>query len=87
VNLIEQLSAIILLITFLAGLSAGVLGCAVYASVLENASMSLLRPPADPVVAGVRVMLGLFTRDDGYLRGIPPRGQGARESCGQGRDR
>jgi hypothetical protein len=82
-NLTDQLSAISLLIVYLAGLSVGLLGCTVYASVLENADMSLLGTAQDPITAGVRVLLGLFIRDDGYLRSLPPEGQPAQRPHGQ----
>jgi hypothetical protein len=81
-----QAPAIAILIVYLTGLASGVFGCAVYASVLENCNMSLLRRAPDPICAGIRVMLGLFIRDDGYLRYLPPGGQATWNPHGQGRD-
>jgi hypothetical protein len=80
----DQAAAIVILVIYLTGLACGLFGCAVYASVLENANMSLLRRAPDPVCAGVRVLLGLFTRDDGYLRRMPP-GSDPHRPHGRGR--
>jgi hypothetical protein len=88
--------AIILLVGYLFGVAFGVVGSAVFGSVRENLNMSLLEQAPDPVSAGVREMLDVFTRDDGYLRSLPPSGRravrGARRdaphgSHGQDQDR
>ena len=76
--------AIILLVCYLFGVTFGVVGSAVFGSVRENRSMSLLEQAPDPISAGVREMLSLFTRDDGYLRSLPPNGR--RSAWGPGRD-
>jgi hypothetical protein len=89
-------SAIILLVVYLFGVTFGVFGSVVFGSIRESRGMSLLEQAPDPVTAGVRVLLGLFTRDDGYLRSLPPRsrrpaggphGDGSAGSHGQGLDR
>lgn len=82
-NLTDQLSAISILVVYLTGLTVGLFGCIVFASVLENADMSLLGAAPDPVTAGVRVLLGLFIRDDGYLRSLTPPGEHAQKPRGQ----
>ncbi|MGH3279375.1 MAG: hypothetical protein ACRDNW_09575 [Trebonia sp.] len=71
-------SAIILLLDYLAGITFGIFGSAVFASVRENDRMSLLERAPDPISAGIRVFLLPFTRDDdGYLRSLPPGRGGA----------
>lgn len=84
-NFTEQtaaaVSAIILVLDFLIGITCGMFGGVIFGSVRENHRMSLLEQPPDPISAGARVILGLFTRDDGYLRSLPPgRGGAARGS-------
>jgi len=98
-NFAEHVSAawaIALLIVYLFGITFGVVGSAVFGSVRENRNMSLLEHASDPISAGVREMLGVFTRDDGYLRSLPPggrtvardpRGDDPSGSHGQGQDR
>jgi len=79
-NFAEHVSAawaIVLLIVYLFGITFGVVGSAVFGSVRENRNMSLLEQAPDPISAGVREMLSLFTRDDGYLRSLPPNGRRA----------
>jgi hypothetical protein len=71
----SAIPAIILLVGYLFGVAFGVVGSAVFGSVRENRNMSLLEQAPDPISAGVRVMLDLFTRDDGYLRSLPPSGR------------
>lgn len=79
-------SAVILLVDYLAGVVFGIFGCAVFASVRENRGMSLLERAPDPVSAGMRVFLLPFTRDDdGYLRGLPP-GRGGATGGARGDD-
>jgi hypothetical protein len=76
-NLAEQtaagVSAIILLVDYLAGVSFGMIGCMVFGSVLENHLMSLMEPQAPgPITAGVRTLMRPFVLDDdGYLRSLP----------------
>lgn len=65
-------SAITLLVDFLLGITCGMFCGVAFGSVYENHRMSLLEQAPDPISAGTRVILGLFTRDDGYLRGLPP---------------
>ena len=76
INFAEQtaagVSAIILLVDYLFGVALGMYGCVVFGSVRENHGMSLLERAPDPLSAGTRVILGLFIRDDGYLRSLPP---------------
>lgn len=98
-NFAEHVSAawaIALLIGYLFGVTFGVVGSAVFGSVRENRDMSLLEREPDPVSAGVREMLSVFTRDDGYLRSLPPGRPAARRdrprddptgSHGQGSER
>ena len=79
-NFAEHISAawaIALLIVYLFGITFGVVGSAVFGSVRENRNMSLLEQAPGPVSAGVREMLGVFTRDDGYMRSLPPGGRPA----------
>jgi hypothetical protein len=67
-NLVEQLTAIAILIDFLLGVTFGVVGGAILGSRREDYEMSLLGEAPDPLSAGARVIYGVFTRDDGYLR-------------------
>lgn len=69
-GLIEQLSAIILLIDFLVGLVCGVAGGAIHGSKCEDRERTLLGAAPDPFSAGARVLYGLYTRDDGYLQSL-----------------
>lgn len=92
----SAVSAIILLVVYLSGVTFGVFGSVVFGSIRESHGMTLLEQAPDPVTAGVRVLLGLFTRDDGYLRSLPPggrrtarrpHGDASAGSHGQGPDR
>ena len=65
-------SAIILLVDYLFGVALGVFGCMIFGSVYENYRMSLLEQAPGPISGGTRVILKLFTLDDGYLRSLPP---------------
>jgi hypothetical protein len=73
----SAVSAIILLVDYLIGVTVGMFGGLVFGSVREGHSMSMLEQAPDPVSAGARALLMPFTRDDdGYLRSLPP-GRGA----------
>src|ERR1700722_14809891 len=67
-NFIEQLSAVTLLVDFFLGVTFGVVGGAVHGSLREDRERTLLGAASDPLSAGARMMLGVYTRDDGYLR-------------------
>jgi len=66
------ISAIILLVDFLIGVTGGMFGALAFGSVRENYKMSLLEQAPDPISAGARTLLRPFIRDDGYLRSLPP---------------
>jgi hypothetical protein len=92
----SAVSAIILLIAYLFGVTFGMFSGVVFGSIRENRRMSLLEQAPDPVSAGARRAFGVFTRDDGYLRSLPPgnrkttrnpRGDDSSESHGQGLER
>ena len=76
-NLVEQLTAIAILIDFLVGVTFGVVGGAILGSRREDHEMTLLGDAPDPLSAGARVIHGVFTLDDGYLRSLLP---GSREA-------
>jgi hypothetical protein len=91
---IEQLTSLSLLITFLFGITCGVIGGAVRGSKRG----ALLVPAADDLLsAGARVIYGVYTRDyDGYLQSLLPgnrrvpgdsRADDSSESHGQELDR
>jgi hypothetical protein len=68
-NFIEQLSAVALLADFFLGVTVGIVGGAVHGSLHEDRRGTLLGAAPDPLSAGARRMLGVYTRDDdGYLR-------------------
>lgn len=71
-NFIEQLTAILILIDFLFGVAFGVIGGAILGSRREDYDKSLLGAATDSLSAGARVIHGVFTRDDGYLRSLLP---------------
>jgi hypothetical protein len=71
-NFVEQLTAIAILIDFLFGVTFGVVGGAILGSRREDYEQSLLGSAPDPLSAGARVIYGVFTRDDGYLRSLLP---------------
>lgn len=73
-NLIEQLSAVALLIDFLLGVAFGVVGGVAYGSVRDDRARTLLRPAPGPLTAGARAILGVRTRSDGYMRSLLARG-------------
>jgi hypothetical protein len=69
-NFVEQLTAIAILIDFLFGVTFGVVGGAILGSRREDYENTLLGAAPDPLSAGARVIHGVFTRDDGYLRSL-----------------
>ncbi len=73
-NFVEQLSAVVLLVDFLLGVVFGVVGGASHGSRREDREYSLLTTAPDDVSAGARLINGVCTRDDGYLRGLLPGG-------------
>jgi hypothetical protein len=71
-NFVEQLTAIAILIDFLFGVTFGVVGGAILGSRREDLDKTLLGEAPGPLSAGARVIHGVFTRDDGYLRSLLP---------------
>jgi hypothetical protein len=67
-EIVEQLTALSLLIVFLFGIACGVIGGAVHGS----RRGALLSPASDDILsAGARVIYGVYTRDDdGYLQSL-----------------
>ena len=65
-------SAVMLLVDYLLGITLGMFGGLTFASVRENYSMSMLEPAPDRISAGARAVLMPFIQDDGYLRSLPP---------------
>jgi hypothetical protein len=63
-----QLSAITALIGILFGTMIGIVLSASWASRREDQCRSLLSVAPDAICAGVRVLYGLYTSDDGYLQ-------------------
>jgi hypothetical protein len=63
-----QFSVVLMLVDFLFGISAGIVLSASWAALREDHCRSLLGVAPDAVCAGVRVLLGLYTSDDGYLQ-------------------
>jgi hypothetical protein len=93
-EIVEQLTALSLLIVFLFGITCGVVGGAVHGS----RRGALLVPASDDLLSvGARVIYGVYARDDdGYLQSpLPgydqtssdPRGNDGFESHGQEVDR
>jgi hypothetical protein len=93
----SAVSAIILLVIYLFGVTFGMVGSAVLGSLRENRRMSLLEQAPDPISAGARVFFNLVTRDDdGYMKSLrpgarkavrDPHADGSSGSHGQGLDR
>jgi len=67
-NFFEQLLATVILIDISFGIIIGIVLSASWASLREDHCRSLLSVAPDPVCAGVRVLYGLYTSDDGYLQ-------------------
>ncbi len=91
-NFIEQVSAVTLLADFFLGVTFGVVGGSVHGSRLEDREGTLLGPAPDQLSAGARMILGVYSRDDGgYLRRMlsgdgqaPGEGQAPGDGAGQG---
>ncbi len=67
-NFFGQLMATVILIDISFGIMIGIVLSASWASLREDHCRSLLGVAPDPVCAGVRVLNGLYTSDDGYLQ-------------------
>lgn len=67
-GLVCQLSAMTVWVVFFFGMTIGVTACASWASLREDCCRSLLSAAPDAVCAGVRILNGLYTADDGYLQ-------------------
>jgi hypothetical protein len=78
-SLVEQLSAITLLVDFLFGVMFGVVGSASLASRREDLGYSLTHAPPDTLCEGARVIHGVYTLGDGFV-------SDARRAAGQGDD-
>jgi len=79
-NAVEQLTSLTLLITFLLGISFGVVGGAVFGA---KRGARLVPVADDARSAGARVIYGLWTRDDNGNR--PGRLPGSRQVADQPR--
>ena len=67
-NFFEQLLTIVILIDISFGIMMGIVLSASWASLREDHCRSLLSVAPDAICAGVRVLNGLYTSDDGYLQ-------------------
>jgi hypothetical protein len=67
-NFIEQLLATAILTNILFGIMMGIVLSASWASLREDRCRSLFRVAPDAICAGIRVLNGLYTADDGYLQ-------------------
>ena len=63
-----QLSALIVLLEFAFGINVGLVLSVTWACVREDRCRSLLTVAPDAICAGVRVLMGLYTSDDGHLQ-------------------
>jgi len=63
-----QLSVIVMMIDLLFGITIGIVLSASWASLREDRCRSLFRVAPDAICAGIRVLNGLYTADDGYLQ-------------------
>lgn len=77
-NFFEQLLATAILIDISFGIMIGVVLSVSWASLREDHCRSLLSVAPDAVCAGVRVLNGLYTSDDGHLQYLLSRGGMAR---------
>ena len=89
-----QLSALIALLEFVFGINVGLVLGVTWASVREDRCRSLFTVAPDAICAGVRVLMGLYTADDGYLQYLlsnwrtgrwPSKGPGSSGWHGKGR--
>ena len=80
-EIVEQFTALSLLIVFLFGITCGVVGGAVHGS----RRGALLSPASDDILsAGARVIYGVYTRDDdGYLQSLLSRNDQASDEPGK----
>jgi hypothetical protein len=69
-SFVEQLSAVMLLVAFLFGVTFGVIGSAARGSRREDREFTLLGAAPDPLSHGTRVVVGLCTRSDQYMRSL-----------------
>jgi hypothetical protein len=69
-NFVEQLSAVALLADFFLGVTCGFVGSAARGSRREDRDYTLLGAAPDPISAGARVIHGVYTRADEYMRGL-----------------
>jgi hypothetical protein len=76
-SFIEELSAVVLLLVFLLGVTFGVVGGAAYGSVREDCEYTLLGTSPGSVSEGARVIHGVYTSSDEYMRSLLARGGGA----------
>jgi hypothetical protein len=66
-SIVEQITAITLLVDVLIGVTFGVVGSASLASRREDLDYSLTHGPPDPLCEGARVIHGVYTRGDGFV--------------------
>ena len=86
-SFVEELSAVVLLVDFLLGVTFGVVGGAAYGSVREDREYSLLGAAAPgPVSEGARVIHGVYVSSDEYMRSLLPRGGEAAAAGERGTD-
>jgi hypothetical protein len=81
-SFVEQLSAVTLLVDFLFGVTFGVIGSAAHGSRREDRQHTLLGTAPGPLSAGARVVHGLYTRSDEYMRSLLAR-DGEAASAGE----
>jgi hypothetical protein len=73
-SFVEQLSAVALLVDFLLGVTFGVVGSAAYGSIRDDREHTMLSAAPDPLSAGARVIHGVYTSSDEYMRSLLVRG-------------
>jgi hypothetical protein len=76
-SFVEQLSAVALLVDFLLGVTFGVVGSAAYGSIRDDLEHTMLGAAPDPLSAGARVLHGVYTSSDEYMRSLLARGDEA----------